>query len=714
MGDSAVVLVHTSRRGGALRYLEATVILAIALPTVLFILEAVRRYEDSMERARVRLSNDVEVAAQHALRVFDTTDVLLDRAFDLMGHSDDAALRAQEQSLHKKLNQMTAPLPHVQSLWAFARNGSPLVSNRFFPTPSFNVSDREYFQWHRAGHGSTYVTEALQSRYGGEHFFDVSKRRVDSSGNFAGVISVGLRPEHFSSFYKEIIGDRNDGRIALFRSDGRYVARWPALPPLGTRLPADSPLLARWSEREAFGVHDADSLLDGSARLGAFRKVGDYSLYIYASVPRGAVEAAWRRDMALLAAFVAPVSLLLAWIAWVARQRTRGQLLASQRLEEETAQRLRAEETLRQSQKLEAMGRLTGGVAHDFNNLLAVVVNNAHLLKVPTLTEEQRAKALERIDRAIASGSALTRQLLSFTRQQALRPEVLSLQERLPAMREMLLAALGRSTECVVTVAPDTFPVEVDLAELELALLNLAVNARDAMVPGGRVTVVARNAAPGERNHAPEPAVVIEFSDDGKGIEPELINRVFEPFFTTKPVGEGTGLGLSQVHGFCSRAKGTAAITSEPGKGTTVCLYLPAAPSGAVATVQAPDATTLSLNCRVLLVDDNVTLAHSIRPILESAGSTVDLVTSVSGAMEALSRGPIYDLVLSDIVMPGALDGVQFAEALRMAYPDLPVVLMTGYSAQLANARNQGFVVLPKPCTPNALMETLSKQLKPQ
>lgn len=523
MSDSAMVSKINHPRSSALRYLEATVILAVALPAVLFTLEAIRRYEDSMDRARVRLSNDVEVAAQHALRVFDTTDVVLERAFDLLGRSDDATVRLQEQVLHEQLKGITDPLEHVQSLLAFDRNGTPLVSDRFLPTPNFNVSDREYFQWHVAGKGPTYVTEALQARVGGERFFEVSKRRADSSGSFAGVVSVGLRPEHFSSFYKEIIGDRHDGRIALFRSDGRYVARWPVLPPLGTRLPTDSPLLARWSEGETFGLHDTDSFMDGSPRLGAFRKVGDYSLYIFASVPRDAVEAAWRRDVAVLAGFVLPVSLLLAWIAWVARQRTREQLLASRRLEEETAQRLRAEETLRQAQKLEAMGRLTGGVAHDFNNLLAVVNNNTHLLKIRTLAEEQKDKALERIERAVASGSSLTRQLLSFTRQQALRPEVLSLQLSLPAMKDMLLAALGRSVECTVRVAPDTSPVEVDLAELELALLNLAVNARDATTPGGRVTIIARNALPDERSVSPEPAVVIEFRDNGKPCSPRVL-----------------------------------------------------------------------------------------------------------------------------------------------------------------------------------------------
>ena len=712
MSNSAAVPASSLPRNNALRYLEATVVLAVALPAILFCVEAWRSYTDAINRARVRLSSDVEVGAQHALRVFDTTDVLLERATDLIGNSDDASLRAQEQALHEQLKRITASLPHVQSLWVFSNRGTPLLSNRFFPTPVFDVSDREYFQWHRAGHGTSYVTEALVARFGGERFFDVSRRRVDGNGDFAGLISVGLRPEHFSSFYKEMIGDRQDGRVALFRSDGRYVARWPTLPPPEARLPSNNPLLARWAKGEIFGMHNADSLLDGSERLGAFQKVGSYSLYVYASVPRAAVEAEWRREMGVLAAFVGPVSLILAWIAWVARQRTREQLLASQRLEQETAQRLRAEETLRQAQKLEAMGRLTGGVAHDFNNLLAVVSNNAFLLGMKALGEEHKAKALEGIKRAVTSGTSLTRQLLSFTRRQALRPEVLSLQERLPALADMLHTALGSNIECVVSVAPNTAPIEVDLAEMELAMLNLAVNAKDACSAEDRVTITARNAAPQEETDIPEQAVVIEFSDTGKGIEPNVLERVFEPFFTTKSVGEGTGLGLSQVHGFCARANGVAHIYSELGKGTTVRLYLPAASGETAPAAQPPAAAPPALKCRVLLVDDNASLADSLRPMLESVGCTVQAACSVDEALTLLSDGPIFDVVLSDIVMPGALDGIQFANALRRAYPDLPVVLMTGYSAQLTTARESGFTVLPKPCSPQVLVETLSRAVQ--
>ncbi|MBA4263692.1 MAG: hybrid sensor histidine kinase/response regulator [Comamonadaceae bacterium] len=701
-----------SPRSSVLRYLEATVVLALLLPTVFLALEARLRYTEAVEQARARLSSDVQVAAQHALRVFDTTDVLLQRSFELIGDSGDAALRSREEELHNQLKRMTAPLTHVQSMWIFDRFGRALTGNRSFPVPDLNVWDREYFQWHREGRGRTFVTEALVARVGGEHFFDVSRRRVDTSGNFDGLISVGLRPQHFSEFYKELAGNRKNARFVLLRSDGRIVARWPSLPAPEARLPADYPMLSRWVAGETAGTYDGDSWLDGTARLGAFRKVDGYPLYIYASMPRQAVLTAWQREMTSLAAFVLPGSLLLAWMAWLARKRTREQLLASQQLEKETAHRQRIEESLRQAQKLEAMGRLTGGVAHDFNNLLAVVGNNAFLLKRDDLSRETQAVAVARIERAVDSGTALTRQLLSFTRHQALRPEVVSLQQRLPVIADMLRTALGSRIECVVSVEPDTALIEVDVAELELALLNLVVNAKDASPNGGRVTIQAYNGVADDHAELGRPSVVIEVADTGEGIEPGVLERAFEPFFTTKTVGKGTGLGLSQVYGFCTRAQGTARIDSVPGRGTKVRLCLPAALHAAAPITQAANMQPGPLRCRVLVVDDNEALAQSIKTMLESTDSTVTVAATAEQALAMLTAGSAFDVILSDLVMPGPIDGIGLAEAVRRTYPELPVVLMTGYSDQLVRARRQGFTVLPKPSSPQVLVQTLSWKLQ--
>lgn len=372
-----------------------------------------------------------------------------------------------------------------------------------------------------------------------------------------------------------------------------------------------------------------------------------------------------------------------------------------------------AEAALRQAQKLEAMGQLTGGVAHDFNNLLAVVSNNLHLhwRLVPGCAQRPELAAIER---ACATGTHLTRQLLAFARRQALHPEPVRLQEDLPGLRQVLQATLGRQIEMVVEVAPDTPAIRVDRSELEVAVINLAMNARDAMPDGGVLRIEAR---PAPR----EPALVrLQVSDSGHGIPPELLQRVLEPFFTTKGPGQGTGLGLSQVYGFATQAGGRLDIASEPGRSTTVTLWLPAMCNATSAheppasnDSQQPGPADKPLAVRVLLVEDNLEVGATTRALLEVAGAAV---THVLDARQALTwlQGPQagdVDLVLSDIVMPGDFSGVALACWLREHRPGLPVVLTSGYSAEVPAAQAQGFTVLGKPVAPQTLVAAVRAAL---
>ncbi len=384
-------------------------------------------------------------------------------------------------------------------------------------------------------------------------------------------------------------------------------------------------------------------------------------MYVGAGVSRATILQAWQRRTALLAAFTFPTAMALIYIAWVALRRTQRELAAVRKLHEETEHRARAENALRQVQKLEALGRLTGGVAHDFNNLLMVISNNLHLLRrvEPSLAGSRQLAA---IGRAVTSGERLTRQLLAFARRQPLHPEVLSLQERLPALLALVAPTLGPRIEGQCAVDPDTPAVEVDAAELELAIINLAVNAKDAMPEGGRFRLSARSAHPEEAG-LPGDFVVISVADTGTGIDPDVIERVFDPFFTTKPYGQGTGLGLSQVYGLCTQAGGTARIESTPGRGTEVKLFLPAA---AGVQASAPAKATpgeASLDCSVLLVEDNEDLAGATSALLEGVGCRVQWASSGDAARDLIDRGAThFDVVVSDMAMPGKLDGLGLAE----------------------------------------------------
>jgi len=395
--------------------------------------------------------------------------------------------------------------------------------------------------------------------------------------------------------------------------------------------------------------------------------------------------------------------LALVLAAYLALKRTRETLDSARRLQDESVARRKAEEALFQTQKMEALGRLTGGVAHDFNNALMVISGNLHLLRLAA--PQAPAKYGDAIARAVASSVKLTRQLLAFSRRQALAPQNVSLQAQMQTLPDLLSPVLGSQVELTVDVAPDTRPVHVDAAELELALINLAVNAKDAMPSGGRFTLRAFN-VPGADQ------VAIEAVDTGQGMDAETLRRALEPFFTTKPVGKGTGLGLSQIHGLCVRAGGDVRIDSSPGKGTTVRMIFPASDVPAE-TLDTPDSDGPSLDCSVLVVEDNEDVAAVVRNVLQGKGCRVVHRQDVSSALEWLqTHAHTCDLLLTDVVMPGPGDGVQLAEIVRERYPRLKVLLMTGYAQQIDQIAAHGFDVLPKPFDPAALSKTIVRLLR--
>ncbi|HYE50185.1 MAG TPA: ATP-binding protein [Azospirillaceae bacterium] len=374
------------------------------------------------------------------------------------------------------------------------------------------------------------------------------------------------------------------------------------------------------------------------------------------------------------------------------------------------AERARALEDLAQARKLDALGQLTGGVAHDFNNLLQALSACLQLVERRAGDPAQVRALLAEGRQAVDRGARLTRQLMTFARRQALQPEVVCLRERVLAMRELLARTLRGDIRLLLELEPGLWPVEVDPTQFELALVNLAVNARDAMPEGGLLRVAARN-LPGD---AGGDRVAVEVSDTGIGMTREVLARVFEPFFTTKARGQGTGLGLSQVHGFAHQSGGAAEIASEPGRGTTVRLLLPraarAAPVAVPAAAPAEVPPPARIEARVLLVEDDPVVSAAVRRMLEEMGCTVAAVDSADGALSVLRRGDPLDLLFSDVVMPGQLNGVDLARAAARLRPGLPVLLTTGYSEDMAG--DPGLPpVLPKPYTAAALAEAVAAVL---
>lgn len=690
---------------GVLRWI---VLLAALLPLLASLALAAWQLRARAEEGHGRMERLVRVAAEHASKVFETNEMLLRRVFDLLGDEDDARIVAREAVLHERLRAMVAELPQVQSIWVQDASGHPLLSNRFYPAPRvLDVSDREFFVWHRERRGGLFITEALVGRVTGDVFSDLSLRRERPDGTFAGLVSVGLHVRTFDELHAELTRELPGSAVALLRADGRWISRVPGPVPIELRVAEEGGLARAMREERIAGRLEARSPIDGELRQVAYRRVPGYPVYAVAGLTRADVLARWRRDMALLATIVVPLTIGMVALAWLALRRAEESLASVERLQSETAQRLRVEAALRQSQKLETLGRLTGGVAHDFNNLLTVVGNNVHLLKRADSGRADCAQ-LAAIERAVRTGAQLTRQLLAFSRRQVVRVETIRLQERIPELLVLVRPLLPPGVDLEVEVAPDTAGIEVDGAEFELAILNLVSNARDAMPDGGRLQLSARNATPNEPGDLPGPHVRVDVADTGTGIAPEQMPRVFEPFFSTKPHGEGTGLGLAQVMALCRSAGGVARISSEAGRGTTVTLLFAAVDAKQAAARPAAPEPPRTLGLRVLLAEDNADVAVATQELLETMGCTVGRVADADAAIALLGApGAPYDAMLSDIAMPGSRDGIALGAWVREHRPGMGVVLMTGYAERVGRAVEQGLVVLAKPCPPTALAAAL-------
>ena len=373
-----------------------------------------------------------------------------------------------------------------------------------------------------------------------------------------------------------------------------------------------------------------------------------------------------------------------------------------------------AKEALAQSQKLEAIGRLTGGVAHDFNNLLTVIRGSAELLQRPGLTDEKRQRYLAAISETADRAAVLTGQLLAFARQQPLRPQIFDVALRLDGMEHIITTTIGAPIAYHVEVGADAGSIEADPSQFETAILNMVVNARDAMPAGGALTIGIERVSrkPAIRHHAEADGeyVRVWVRDTGTGIEADKLPRIFEPFFTTKEVNKGTGLGLSQVCGFAKQSGGDIAVESDPGDGATFSLYLPRAGEGAEETIrprQAIHTGSVLHERRILLVEDNERVGRFALSALTELGQNVVWAHHAVAALEQLERGAEFDLVFSDVVMPG-MSGIELARIIGAKWPSLAVVLTSGYSHALAEAGGTEFDFVAKPYSMESLAALLS------
>jgi len=390
----------------------------------------------------------------------------------------------------------------------------------------------------------------------------------------------------------------------------------------------------------------------------------------------------------------------------------------------DVSRRRDAESALRQGQKMEALGQLTGGIAHDFNNLLQVITGNAELAsaRARTVAPEDAllARSIGNVKAAAARSGALTQQLLAFARKQQLQGRVVNVNEAIQATADMAASSL-QGIEVVFQLAPDLANARIDPSQFETALLNLLVNARDAMPRGGRIWVRSANLSAGSEDvgiHGlalPGQYVTVAVSDEGVGIPPQALSRVMDPFFTTKAETGGTGLGLSMVYGFAKQSGGVATIYSEEGAGTTVRLYFPAVEDPASPREQRSGPLRGGHGERILVVDDRAEVADTAAAMLDAAGYRCTAVYNSGDALAQLKAGPDYRLLMTDIIMPGSKNGVVLAREAQLLSPSLRVLLMTGFADGSPDRLNgQSYDIVFKPFTSEELRVQVRRALDGQ
>ena len=694
-----------TERESAIGLLKLMMVASLVLPAALYGYACWVGYRDVHAAADERIERSLEVQQEQALKVFETVDRTFAEVDEVVRGLSDDQIRAAQASLHPRLERISGVMPQLQAIVLIGRDGQPLASSALAEVKTgVNFAHRDYFKAQVRQDVGTYVSDVRTPNLAlvGSDFFDLSRRLYSPDGSFRGVIAIAVRPTYFEDFYG-LIGQPPGSFYSLVRDDGSILARYPLRGNRAQLLSPNSALRRAIDEGQRTGIFTVDSEVDGIVRRIGFRKLEGYPVFALSGTSLTAINHEWLMTMGVHLIFGLPVTLVLFAVLWVALRRTG-------RLYDEAQRREVAEEALQQSQQLQAIGQLTGGVAHDFNNLLMIIGGSVQRLRRNAGDDKQK-QLLEAIANATQRGESLTRQLLTFSRRQTLQPTVIDLAERLPEIKDMLSRSLRGDIEISLGVPQRACCIKVDPSELELALLNLAFNARDAMPSGGTLTITARPMV--LRGKASEEGLSGEFvalrvADTGTGIPPDVLPRVFEPFFTTKDVGKGTGLGLSQVYGFARQSGGAASIATSQRRGTAVTLFLPQTwekperqREQAVTVAPARAAGT------VLLVEDNAEVAEVGKGYFEELGYRVKQAASAQAGLDTLGRDNDIDLVFSDILMPGGMNGVELARTVRRQFPNIAVLLTTGYSSSAQDAVQQGFEVLQKPFDLAALQRAL-------
>jgi signal transduction histidine kinase/ActR/RegA family two-component response regulator len=690
-GETTAGMSESSGRASAPWALRGLVVASVLLPLLVFAGGGWLAWRGTVNEAHANLLSAAAVADEQATRVLDTHVLIAGRVNDLLGDLGDDAIIAREHELHDRLLAMIAGYSQVTAIVVTGADGHALLATSRYPADhSVSFSDREYFTALRDQGEAFHISGVMLGRVTNAAVFSVASRRGDDPKHFFGAILVGVSPSYFNKFDSDLFAGDPDYSASLTRGDGTPLALYPEPLPAQDNK-SDRLLVDAISRSPSGGLVSGISSIDGIERMLAYRQLANYPVYVTIGRNWDSVVGEWRGTMATHLVFGIPATLSLLALTLLATRQWRRQHDTISQLQAEVQRREVAEEALRQSQKMEAVGRLTGGIAHDFNNHLTVISSNIELLQRRLPPDHP---ALSRLTEAAMAGvqraATLTHRLLAFSRQQPLDPEPLDIGRLVSGMSDLLRRTLGEDVAIETVLAGGLWQTRVDANQLENVLLNLAVNARDAMPNGGKLTIETANAHLDEAyaaQHSEVSAgqyVMLAVTDTGTGMTPEVISKVFEPFFTTKPLGQGTGLGLSMVYGFIKQSGGHVAIYSEPGQGSAVKVYLPRfvrpEPQPALATGPLAPAHPPGDGETILVVEDDAEVRRASVEALRDIGYRVlEAGDAMEGVRLIVDRGGV-DLLFTDVGLPGGVNGRVLADAARSAQPGLRVLFTTGYT----------------------------------
>lgn len=595
-GSNRPAAIEERPRRGLTWPLRLLLVASLAVPVLLLAFAAWHNLRLVQLQAEQRIMIGTGQLHEHTVSAIETYRLVLAWVDDRI-HGLDWDRIEHDEGLHRFLVDIET-LPEIGAVSIVDAAGHIRASGTPVTAPLADASKRDAFIAQKEQDAGTFVGREPPDQLAGALDVDISRRRSTRDGSFDGVIIVSAKPAFLSDFFSTVSRDENFSGL-LVRGDGAVLVRYPILPGSLVFTP-DRPVMRAISEHPDRGLFKSRGGTDGVARLFGYQRIGAYPLYIAFGIPIQGVLGSWWANLVNYLLFAVPASLGLFCMTLFAVRQLQQQKVATwrwqttaRRLEGEMNRRTLAEAELHQAQKMEALGQLTGGVAHDFNNLLTVLQGCLELLS----GRQQDPKLQARVDMALGTierASKLTGQLLAFARRQPLTVARVDLNDLLRGMAELLARTVGSGIKIAIDLAPGLWPVDIDATQLELAVINLAINARDAMPGGGILGVRTFNTTLPRRASDDELAeggdfVGLEISDTGIGMPSEVLARAFEPLFTTKGPAKGTGLGLSMVYGFTRQSGGSAEIRSEVGRGTAVILLLPGGKAGASIGDRATD-----------------------------------------------------------------------------------------------------------------------------